>query len=147
MATSEVAHSRGDEPQTRPSASYGPLRLSWIRFWRFVSRYMPKRLYARSLIIVIAPMILLQSFIAFMFMERHWQTVTQRLSEAVTRDIAAIIDMIETYPKGDDYADVIRIAQTRLSALHTISRHQRAPFRLNVVHPTRRADRPGSRRL
>jgi len=71
MATSEVAHSRGDEPQTRPSASYGPLRLSWIRFWRFVSRYMPKRLYARSLIIVIAPMILLQSFIAFMFMERH----------------------------------------------------------------------------
>ena len=34
MATSEVAHSRGDEPQTRPSASYGPLRLSWNRFWR-----------------------------------------------------------------------------------------------------------------
>src|SRR3954471_8142846 len=115
MATSEVAHSRGDEPQTRPSASYGPLRLGWIRFWRFVSRYMPKRLYARSLIIVIAPMILLQSFIAFMFMERHWQTVTQRLSEAVTRDIAAIIDMIETYPHDAKYSDVIRIAQDRLS--------------------------------
>ncbi|WP_244743550.1 MULTISPECIES: ATP-binding protein [unclassified Mesorhizobium] len=76
---------------------------------------MPKRLYARSLIIVIAPMILLQSVIAFMFMERHWQTVTQRLSQAVTRDIAAIIDMIETYPPGDNYASVIRIAQDRLS--------------------------------
>ena len=68
----------------------------WQRFWRQVSRRMPKRLYARSLIIVIAPMILLQSVIAFVFMERHWQTVTQRLSQAVTRDIAAIIDMIET---------------------------------------------------
>ncbi|MGO4831896.1 HAMP domain-containing protein, partial [Rhizobiaceae sp. 2RAB30] len=76
---------------------------------------MPKRLYARSLIIVIAPMILLQSVIAFMFMERHWQTVTQRLSQAVTRDIAAVIDMIETYPPGDNYANVIRIAQDRLS--------------------------------
>lgn len=74
-----------------------PLRRAWQRFWRQVSRYMPKRLYARSLIIVIAPMILLQSVIAFVFMERHWQTVTQRLSQAVTRDIAAIIDMIETY--------------------------------------------------
>ena len=61
----------------------------WHRFWRLVSRYMPKRLYARSLIIIITPMILLQSVVAFVFMERHWQTVTQRLSEAVVRDIAA----------------------------------------------------------
>ncbi|WP_246727784.1 ATP-binding protein [Chelativorans sp. Marseille-P2723] len=75
---------------------------------------MPKRLYARSLIIVIAPMILLQSVIAFVFMERHWQMVTQRLSQAVTRDIAAIIDVIESYPQEDDYAEIIRIAQERL---------------------------------
>ncbi|MEO3385177.1 ATP-binding protein [Mesorhizobium sp. CAU 1741] len=82
--------------------------------WRVMARYLPKQLYARSLIIVIAPMILLQSVLAFVFMERHWQTVTERLSTAVTRDIAAIIDMIETYPPGDNYADVIRIAQERL---------------------------------
>ncbi|GHC65723.1 ATP-binding protein [Limoniibacter endophyticus] len=79
-----------------------------------LTRFMPKRLYARSLIIVIAPMILLQSVIAFMFMERHWQTVTQRLSAAVTRDIAAIIDMIETYPNDRDHANMVRIAQERL---------------------------------
>ena len=85
----------------------------WQRFWRQVSRRMPKRLYARSLIIVIAPMILLQSVIAFVFMERHWQTVTQRLSQAVTRDIAAIIDMIETFPE-DQRGQAIRIAQERL---------------------------------
>ncbi len=88
---------------------------AWQRFWRLVSHYMPKRLYARSLIIVIAPMILLQSVVAFVFMERHWQTVTKRLSEAVVRDISAVIDMIETYPRGDGYTDVIRIAQDRLS--------------------------------
>lgn len=76
---------------------------------------MPKRLYVRSLIIVITPMLLLQSVVAFVFMERHWQTVTQRLSTAVTRDIAAVIDMIETYPQEDEYENVIRIAQDRLS--------------------------------
>lgn len=110
-----VAYRRGADAATRTARSTLPLRRAWQRFWRQVSHYMPKRLYARSLIIVIAPMILLQSVIAFVFMERHWQTVTQRLSQAVTRDIAAIIDMIETYPPGDDYADVIRIAQDRLS--------------------------------
>lgn len=90
-------------------------RAVWRRFWRIVSRYMPKRLYARALIIVIAPMILLQSVVAFVFMERHWQTVTQRLSQAVTRDISAIIDLIETYPQDDTYANIIRIAQERLA--------------------------------
>ena len=87
---------------------------AWNRFWRLVSLYMPKRLYARSLIIVIAPMILLQSVVAFVFMERHWQTVTQRLSQATVRDIAAIIDLMETYPHDADYANVIRIAQDRM---------------------------------
>ncbi|MGN6467128.1 MAG: ATP-binding protein [Rhizobiaceae bacterium] len=86
----------------------------WSRVWRGGSRYMPKRLYARSLIIVIAPMILLQSVVTFVFMERQWQTVTNRLSVAVTRDIAAIIDMIETYPHDADYSNVVRIAQDRL---------------------------------
>ena len=79
MATSDVAHTDRPVEHHRAANSYGALRLGWIRFWRFVSHYMPKRLYARSLIIVITPMILLQSVIAFVFMERHWQTVTQRL--------------------------------------------------------------------
>ncbi len=33
---------------------------------------MPKGLYARALLIIIAPMVLLQSVVAFVFMERHW---------------------------------------------------------------------------
>ncbi len=87
----------------------------WRKVAGWASRRMPKRLYARSLIIVIAPVILLQSVVAFVFMERHWQTVTQRLSTAVTRDIAAIIDIIDTYPVQDDHQNVVRLAQERLS--------------------------------
>src|SRR5690606_25467609 len=114
--------SRQDLPYTSSNALMnGTVRLVararslWRRFWRIVSQYMPKRLYARSLIIVITPMILLQSVVAFVFMERHWQTVTQRLSQAVTRDIAAIIDTLESYPQDDGYATIIRIAQERLA--------------------------------
>ena len=90
---SEETAGKGAAPAGR-LAGLDAVRERWRHFWRQVSRRMPKRLYARSLIIVIAPMILLQSVIAFVFMERHWQTVTQRLSQAVTRDIAAIIDMV-----------------------------------------------------
>lgn len=115
MARYDLSWNERDDLLARLARGFNGLRWLWRRFARRVSRWMPKRLYARSLIIVIAPMILLQSVIAFVFMERHWQTVTQRLSEAVTRDIAAIIDVIETYPHEDDYAEIIRIAQQRLA--------------------------------
>ena len=84
------------------------------RLTRWLLRRIPTGLYGRTLMIIILPMVILQSVIAFVFMERHWQTVTQRLSEAVTRDIAAIIDVIETYPQDSNYEEVIRLARERL---------------------------------
>ena len=72
---------------------------------------MPKGLYARSLIIIIAPVVLLQSVIA-VFMERHWELVT-RLSSAVTADIAALIDIYEIYPQDGEGETLARIAAER----------------------------------
>ena len=89
-------------------------RNPWRVFARAVSRRMPKGLFGRSLIIIIAPMVLLQGVVAFVFMERHWQTVTQRLSKAVTADIAAVIDVIESYPQSGNFEVVERIARDRL---------------------------------
>lgn len=114
MATTELQEHRKEQPERASADLFGTVRGQWRRFWRLVSLYMPKRLYARSLIIVIAPMILLQSMVAFVFLERHWQTVTQRLSQAVVRDISAVIDLMETYPHDADYANIIRIAQDRM---------------------------------
>jgi two-component system osmolarity sensor histidine kinase EnvZ len=74
------------------------LRLFWKRIARYIARQMPRGLLGRSLLIILIPMVLLQSVIAFVFMERHWQTVTKRLSQAVTRDISAIISMVEDIP-------------------------------------------------
>jgi two-component system osmolarity sensor histidine kinase EnvZ len=84
------------------------------RMSRWLGRKMPTGLYARSLMIIIIPMVVLQTVIAYVFMERHWQTVTQRLSKAVTADIAGIIDVIETYPQDNEYEQIIRIARERL---------------------------------
>jgi two-component system osmolarity sensor histidine kinase EnvZ len=59
--------------------------------------------------------VLLQSVIAYAFMERHWELVTKRLSSAVTADIAALIDIYESYPQERDAATLARIASERLS--------------------------------
>jgi two-component system, OmpR family, osmolarity sensor histidine kinase EnvZ len=73
---------------------------------------LPKGLWARALFIIIAPMVILQALIAFLFMERHYNTVTRRLSAAVVRDIAAVIDMRKGFAQDPDHTELRRIAQT-----------------------------------
>lgn len=92
----------------------GPSDGAWKRLSRWLRRRLPMGLYARSLLIVVIPMVLLQSVVAFVFMERHWQLVTQRLSAAVTNDIAAIVDLITTFPREGDIDQIVRIAREQL---------------------------------
>jgi two-component system osmolarity sensor histidine kinase EnvZ len=86
----------------------------WDRFGRWFKGLMPSGLYARSLLIIIVPMVILQSVVAFVFMERHWNAVTRRLSAAVTQDIAALIDIYKAYPQDADRTQLRRIAMQRL---------------------------------
>jgi len=76
---------------------------------------LPKGLYARTLIIIIAPIVVLEGVVAYVFMERHWQAVTRRLSEATARDIAALIQIYETYPQKNNSHDLIKMARDRLN--------------------------------
>lgn len=78
------------------------------------SELMPKGLYARALIIIIAPIVLLESVVAFVFMERHWESVTRRLSEATAGDIAAVIDTYKGYTSTDDHRALIEMADKRM---------------------------------
>ncbi|MGI9382131.1 MAG: ATP-binding protein [Methyloligellaceae bacterium] len=87
----------------------------WKRFARALASRMPKGLYARALIIIIAPMVLLQSVVAFVFMERHWELVTRRLSTATTRDVAMLINVYQSFPHKDNYARLIAMAHKDLN--------------------------------
>ncbi len=87
---------------------------SWRRSSRWLNSVMPKGLYARALLIMIMPMVILQSVLAFVFLERQWNEVTQRLSAGVVHDVAALIDVYRGYPQDAERAQIKRIAQQRL---------------------------------
>ncbi len=86
-----------------------PKRASFLRRMRHHARMAvrslndlaPKGLYTRALLIIIVPIVLLQSFLVYLFMEWHWQAVTYRLSAATTQEIAMLIDILETQPQVD----------------------------------------------
>ncbi|MFD1704355.1 ATP-binding protein [Methylopila henanensis] len=81
----------------------------WLR------RLLPKGLYTRSLLIIVAPMVLLQGVLVFVFMERHYELVTQRLSSAVSADVAALVALHAANPTPENDAVVARIAREHLS--------------------------------
>ena len=88
-------------------------RAAWRKLTRAIADLLPKGLYARALLIVIVPMVILQSVIAYFFMERHWQTVTYRLSAAVVHDIGAVVDIYNANPSPETAAAWKQIAADR----------------------------------
>jgi two-component system osmolarity sensor histidine kinase EnvZ len=90
------------------------MRDGWRRSSRWLNAIMPKGLYARALLIMVAPMIILQSVVAFVFIDRQLNVVTQRLSAGVVQDIASLIDVYRGYPQDADRNQIRRIAQERL---------------------------------
>lgn len=113
LAPHEAPRNRRDRPLPRA-------RLAWRRFARRVADRMPKGLYARSLLIVVLPMIILQSVVAYVFMERHWRLVTGRLSEALARDTAAIISVVEDWPAGNDWTSLVERMERDLALSITV---------------------------
>ncbi len=77
----------------------------------------PKGLYTRALIIIIAPIVILQSILTFVFLDRHWQAVTRRLSTATAQDIAMLASTYELIKNKspDDLDRLTEIAQDRLN--------------------------------
>ena len=96
---------------TRGAFSYG--RSLWRSGARSLADLFPKGLYARSLLIVILPMVILQTGVAYLFMQRHWDLVTHRLSNAVARDVGAVVDLYRELPLGADDKRLREIASER----------------------------------
>ena len=90
-----------------PSPWRGPLR----HVPKFIGRIMPKGLYPRSLIIIIAPMVLLQSVVAFVFMAHH--VVTAAIGTFLIGTIVAIGPALQIR-----LMDVAGEAQTLAAALN-----------------------------
>ena len=92
----------------------GVPRVAWRETGRRAAALLPKGLYARSILIVILPMVILQSVLTFIFLERHWALVTNRLSTVLTQDLSAIIAIYESYPQDTEATALSKIASERM---------------------------------
>lgn len=103
------------------AAMPAPVRRAWVEVSRATARVLPKGLLGRSLLIIVVPMVVLQAVLANVFMDRHWQLVTARLSTAVVRDIGTVVELLDALPEGSSPAPVIELAARRMQLAVTIA--------------------------
>ncbi len=65
------------------------------RFRLGIKRFLPRSLFARSLLIIVLPVALMQIAVTWAFFEGHWRAVTSRLSESVAGDVAMVAALYE----------------------------------------------------
>jgi two-component system osmolarity sensor histidine kinase EnvZ len=76
-------------------------RFAWHPF-RIVKRVMPRRLFGRSLIIIVAPMIILQGIVTAVFFDRHYRIVTATMTRGVANDVGYMVMLEERLPLGPE---------------------------------------------
>ena len=94
-------------PATARRAGVGErLRLRPLRFalhpFRAIKRMMPRRMFGRSLIIIVAPMIILQGIVTAVFFDRHYRIVTATMTRGVANDVGYMVTLENRLPMGPE---------------------------------------------
>jgi two-component system, OmpR family, osmolarity sensor histidine kinase EnvZ len=87
------------------------LRMPWGNWFK---RWMPRSLFGRTLLIIVTPTILALCVATFVFFDRHWYTVTKRLTYAVAGDVAVVVDLMEKTPIPNDRAGIVQLADRKM---------------------------------
>ncbi|MBI1418192.1 MAG: two-component sensor histidine kinase [Limimaricola sp.] len=94
--------------------------------FRWLKPYMPRGLYTRAALILLLPVVTLQLLVSIVFIQRHFEGVTELMTHAVLLEIRYLTDVVDNAPDTND-------AQ---AAVDTIAR----PLELEVTLPA--ADQP-----
>lgn len=64
-------------------------------------RFLPRTIFARTLIMIVVPLVLLQVVVAFMFYGRLWEIVSRRLATGLVAHVAIVANALEHYPDDE----------------------------------------------
>lgn len=78
--------------------------------FRWLKQMMPRGLYGRAALILILPVVTIQLVVSVVFIQRHFERVTQQMTEGMVREIA-LLDQVATN------APTAEVARERLDVL------------------------------
>ncbi|MEK9598783.1 MAG: two-component sensor histidine kinase, partial [Alphaproteobacteria bacterium] len=64
--------------------------------------YLPKTLFNRLVAIILVPMFLVQLVTVLIFYERHWDSVTRQMADALASEIRLLVDRLPSEPTSEN---------------------------------------------
>jgi two-component system osmolarity sensor histidine kinase EnvZ len=122
-------------------------------------RLLPRSLFGRTLLIIVLPTLITLAAATFVFFDRHWTTVTNRLANAIAGDVAVVVDLLEKSSNPESTAAVVHLASDKMNLYvtfepgqvlsdkphdnfnplrdilkHALSDHLSYPFEIDIRH-------------
>lgn len=72
-----------------------------------LKRLLPRSLFGRWLVLLVAPVVVLQALLTYIFYERHWDAVTRRLGLGLAGEIAVVIATRESNSDPTTLSDLV----------------------------------------
>lgn len=97
-----------------------PQKNTWSRFkqrlfmGRGIKRFLPRSLFGRTLLIVVTPTVLALVIATFVFFDRHWYTMTNRLAYAIAGDVATVVELLHDNNTPEGRKAVIDLAASKM---------------------------------
>ncbi len=82
-----------------------------------MKRFLPRGLLARSLLIIVTPLVLLQIVSGIIFYDRHWSNVSRHRANALAGDIAMILELVDKGGINSDPVAVFNLARRTLDLI------------------------------
>jgi two-component system osmolarity sensor histidine kinase EnvZ len=99
---------------TTPPTRRIPLKL------RF-KHILPRSLFGRTLLIIVVPTLLTLAAATFVFFDRHWYTVTNRMSAGVAGDVATVVELLSHSRDPDTVVMIEKLANEKMNLYVTFA--------------------------
>ena len=86
-----------------------------------IKRLLPRSLFGRTLLIFIVPTFIMLAAATYVFFDRHWYTVTQRMTHALSGDIGFVVDLLQKSDNPGSTAEVVHMASQKMDLTITFA--------------------------
>lgn len=77
-------------------------------YFAWLKRYMPRSLYGRAALILVLPVVTLQLVVSVVFIQRHFEGVTEQMSRSVALELRYLLDEMQGHPTEARALDAVR---------------------------------------
>ncbi|MEM8692818.1 MAG: ATP-binding protein [Pseudomonadota bacterium] len=74
----------------------------------WLKHYMPRGIYGRAALILLLPVVFLQIVVSILFMQRHFEDVTQQMTDAVVREVRLVLEAADEASSVDAINDSVQ---------------------------------------